>query len=182
VGDLPVVPGSSSGARQAFIGLHRLAYERLSELAPADEDAASVLTRVGVLCDLGDRLAYSRPTEARHDDGRFAAYRRYFTGELPFVTLPRDRNHVASRLDVPAFVVSLKRRPSETSRDVTDELADLLSDRIPELLAIVVHHSLGTQTLEPGSEQFEERATRLQNLASSRSTISSSTRKSMEPT
>jgi hypothetical protein len=164
LGDLPVLPGSSSAARQAFIGLHRLAYERLSELAPDNEDAAVVLTRVGVLCDLGDRLAYSNPTDARHDDGRFAAYRRYFTGKIPFATLPRDRNQVADRLGVPPFVVSLTRRPSETSRDVTDELADLLGDRIPELLAIVVHHSLGTQTLELGSQQFEERATRLKNL------------------
>jgi hypothetical protein len=164
VGELPVKPGSSSGARQAFIGLHHRAYERLGELALGDEDAVAVLTRIGVLCDLGDRLAYSSPTDARHDDGRFAAYRRYFTGKVPFATLPRDRNHVATRLAVPAFVVSLDRRPSETSRDVTDELADLLSDRIPELLAIVVHHSLGTQTLELGSQQFEDRATRLQNL------------------
>jgi hypothetical protein len=164
VDDLPVLPGSSSAARQAFIGLHRQAYERLGELAPADEDGATVLTRVGVLCDLGDRLAYASPTDARHDDGRFAAYRRYFTGKIPFATLPRDRNQVAARLAVQPFVVSLERRPTEASRDVTDELADLLGDRIPELLAIVVHHSLGTQTLELGSQQFEERATRLQNL------------------
>jgi hypothetical protein len=164
LGDLPVAPGSSSGARQAFIGLHRHAYERLSELALADEDAASVLRHVGVLCDLGDRLAYASPADARHDDGRFAAYRRYFTGAVPFATLPRERNQVATRLGVRPFVVSLQRRPSETSRDVTDELADLLGDRIAELLAIVVHHGLGTQTLELGSQQFEERATRLQNL------------------
>ena len=58
----------------------------------------------------------------------------------------------------------MKRRQSDTGRDVTDEVADLIADRIPELLAIVVHHSLGTQTLEPGSQQFEERATRLRNL------------------
>ncbi len=37
LGDLPVLPGSSSAARQAFIGLHRLAYERLSELALDDD-------------------------------------------------------------------------------------------------------------------------------------------------
>jgi hypothetical protein len=140
--DLPLLPDSSSGARQAFMGLHRLAYERLSELALGDEDAAEVLTQAGVLCDLGDRLEYVEPTEARHDDGRFAAYRRYFSGKVPFATLPRDRNQVAARLKIPPFVVSLNRRPSETSRDVTDELAGLLGDRTPELLAIVVHHSL----------------------------------------
>lgn len=164
LGELPVSPGSSGGARQAFIGLHRLAYERLSELALDDPDTTEVLARVGVLCDLGDRLGYSSQTDARHDDGQFAAYRRYFAGKIPFATLPRDRNQVAVRLGLPAFVVSLNRRQSETSRDVTDELAGLLSDRIPELLAITVHHSLGTQTLEQGSQQFEERAKRLQNL------------------
>ena len=88
----------------------------LASLRLADEDAATVLTRVGVLCDLGDRLAYSSPTDARHDDGRFAAYRRYFTGKIPFATLPRDRNQVAARLAVPPFVVSLKRRPTEASQ------------------------------------------------------------------
>ena len=48
--------------------------------------------------------------------------------------------------------------------DVTDQLRGILGDRIPELLAIVVNHSLGTQTLELTSVQFEERARRLQAL------------------
>ena len=165
-GGLPVRPDSSSGARQAFIGLHRLAYERLHELAAGDPDALSgLLARVGVLCDLGDRLGYvSPPGDARHDDGRFAAYRRYFVGQVPFATLPRDRGPVATHLGIPTFGVSLERRLSKTSRDVTDELSELLGDRIPDLLAIVVHHSLGTQTLQLGSRDFEDRAKRLRNL------------------
>jgi hypothetical protein len=166
IGGLAVSPESTTSARQAFVGLHRLAYERLAELAEDDSDAvADLLVRVGVLCDLGDGPGYvSPPSNARHDDGRFASYRRYFAGEVPFASLPRDRSQVATSLRIPPFAVSLKRRQGDVGRDVTDEVADLLADRIPELLAIVAHHSLGTQTLEPGSHQFEERAKRLRNL------------------
>ena len=105
LGGLPVSPDSSSGARQAFIGLHRLAYERLEELAVDNPDAASgLLARVGVLCDMGDGLGYvSPPSDARHDDGRFAAYRRYFAGEVPFASLPRDRSQLAAGLGIPPF-------------------------------------------------------------------------------
>jgi len=164
--ELPVAPSSSSGARQAFSGLHRLAYERLEELAATQHDAiAAAISGVGVLCDLGDSLGYVTPPEnARHDDGEFASYRRYFAGRIPFLVLPRDRRTVAGRLGVPKFAVVEERRPTGQSRDVTDDLADLLADRVPELLAIVAHHSLGAQTLEPGSQQFEERAKRLRNL------------------
>jgi len=164
-GALPVSPGSSSGARQAFAGLHRLAYERLDDFWESDRDAVNAaISRVGVLCDFGDSLGHAGPAEARHDDGTFASYRRYFTGRVPFVALPRDKGPVATRLGVPPFAVVEERRPTDKSIDVTDELGDLLDDRIPELLAIVAHHSLGTQTVELGSQQFEERARRLRNL------------------
>jgi len=164
-GSLAVDPHSSSSARQAFIGLQRRAYERLNEVTSAESDQASkVLQQVGVLCELGDMLVYCEPTAVRHDDGRFVSYRRFFYGRIPFVVLPRDRGQVASRLGLAAFIVELVRRESAESRDVTDEVAELLGDRVPELLAILVHHSLGTQTLEPSSQQFEERARRLRNL------------------
>lgn len=164
-GSLAVHPNSSSSARQAFIGLHRLAYERLDEVTSAETGQASqVLERVGVLCELGETLLYCEPADVRHDDGHFVSYRRFFDGRVPFAVLARDRGPVASRLGLSAFVVELVRRESVETRDVTDEVADLLGDRVPELLAILVHHSLGTQTLEPSSQQFDERARRLSNL------------------
>ena len=164
-GSLAEDPDSSRSARQAFIGLHRLAYERLDEVASVETAQASeVLQRVGVLSELGDTLVYNDPADVRQDDGRFIAYQRFFDGRVPFAVLARDRGAVATRLGLSAFVVELVRRESIETRDVTDEVADLLGERVPELLAIVVHHSLGTQTLEPSSQQFEERARRLRSL------------------
>ncbi len=56
-GSLVVDPTSSGSARQAFVGLHRLAYERLSELAgQSTGEVAEILGATGVLCDLGDGL------------------------------------------------------------------------------------------------------------------------------
>lgn len=164
-GSLAEDPDLSRSARQAFIGLHRLAYERLEEVTSVETGQASeVLERVGVLSELGDTLVYCKPVDVRHDDGRFISYQRFFDGRVPFAVLARDRGPVASRLGLSAFVVELVRRESIETRDVTDEVADLLGERVPELLAIVVHHSLGTQTLEPSSQQFAERARRLRNL------------------
>ncbi|MEJ7786405.1 MAG: hypothetical protein WKF96_16500, partial [Solirubrobacteraceae bacterium] len=164
-GSLPEDPASSRSARQAFIGLHRLAYERLDEVTSVQTGQASeVLQRVGVLSELGNSLVYQEPGDVRHDDGRFISHQRFFDGRVPFAVLARDRGPVATRLGLLAFVIELVRRESVETRDVTDEVADLLADRVPELLAIVVHHSLGTQTLEPSSQQFEERARRLRNL------------------
>lgn len=164
-GSLVVDPTSSGSARQAFVGLHRLAYERLSELAvQAGDEVAEVLAATGVLCDLGDGLVYRAVHDARHDDGRFSTYVRHFVGVVPFVALPRDQEVRATRLGIEPFVVHLTRRGDDDGVDVTDQLRGILGDRIPELLAIVVNHSLGTQTLEMTSTQFEERARRLQAL------------------
>jgi hypothetical protein len=164
-GSLAVDPHSSSSARQAFIGLHRLAYERLDDLtSPESGKAREVLERVGVLCELGDALVYRQPADVRHDDGHFVSYRRFFDGRVPFAVLARDRGPVATRLGLSSFVVELVRRENTETRDVTDEVAEYLGERVPELLAILIHHSLGTQTLEPSSQQFEERARRLRNL------------------
>lgn len=162
---LPVDPTSSGSARQAFVSLHRLAYDRLGELIGDDTEAvAGALAITGLLCELGDGLVYRPPSEARHDDGRFSTYVRHFVGMVPFVVLARDHEVRAARLGIPPFVVRLDRRGHHDGEDVTDELRGLLADRIPELLAIVVNHSLGTQTLELTSLQFEERARRLQAL------------------
>lgn len=162
---LPVDPASSGSARQAFVGLHRVVYERMAELASnAPEAVADVFADVGVLCEFGDGLVYRAPSEARHDDGRFSTYVRHFVGTVPFLVLPRDQEARAKAIGVPQFFVSLTRRGGDDGEDVTDELRGLLADRIPELLAIVVNHSLGAQTLELTSLQFEERAKRLQAL------------------
>ena len=162
-GTLPVSPGAGSSERQSFVGLHRLAYERLAELR-RPEDRSDPLDGVGVLCELGEGLEYRRAAEAFHDDGDFASYRRYFSGRVPFVEIQPDRRVVARALGVPEFNVELTRREAQVETDVTSEVSELISDRVPELLAIVVHHSLGAQTLEPTSAEFELRARRLQRL------------------
>jgi hypothetical protein len=119
---------------------------------------------VHVLCDVGDALDYISPDVARHDDGRFAAYRRYFAGNIPFVQVPRDQEVVAKRLGIKPFEVEFVRRDAGPGVDVTEEVADLLGDRVAEFLAIVVHHSLGSQTLELDSAQFHDRSRRLLQL------------------
>ena len=164
-GTLPEDPLQSGTARQAFVGLHRLAYERLAELTnDSPGEVGQILDGTEVLCELGDKLAYRPVAEARHDNGRHSTYVRHFIGEVPFVVVPRDGEVVAARLKVPPFRVHLSRRGGDDGRDVTDDVRSILGDRVPELLSIVVHHSLGPQTLEVTGEQFPIRARRLQNL------------------
>ena len=166
-GELSADPAISGSARQAFVGLHRLCYERLRELSSGpSRDVAAVLEddEVGVLCELGENLVYRKPGEARHDDGRFATYTRYFVEQVPFAVLPRDGTRAWEHLGIKPFRLELTRRSGDKGRDVTDEVRDLHAERISELLAILVHHSLGGQTLDETSEPFEERARRLRNL------------------
>lgn len=163
--ELPIDPTTSGSARQALVGLHRLAYERLSELSSAQSrDVAAVLKEVEVLCELGESLVYRKPDEAWHDDGRFATYARHFVDHVPFAVVPRDRMSVAERLGILKFRLKLNRRGEDEGQDVTEDVRDIHSDRIAELLAIVVHHSLGAQTLDETGEPFEVRARRLRNL------------------
>lgn len=161
---LPINPATSGSAWQAFVGLHRLAYERLSELSSEQPEASAVLERTGVLCVVGDRLVYCHPREARHENGRFATYVRYFVDSIPFAVLPRDRESVASRLGIARFELQLTRRGEDEGRDVTDDVRSLHVDRIAELLSIMVHHSLGTQTLDATSHEFDVRTRRIRNL------------------
>jgi hypothetical protein len=163
-GALPIDVLASGSARQAFISLHRTAYERLSELAIEQREAATALERTGVLCDLGENLVYRQPADVRHDDGSFSPYVRYFVGTIAFAALARDRGQVAARLGISTFRLELGRRGANEGREVTAELQHLHADRIAELLAIMVHHSLGTQTLDSAGDQFEQRARRIQNL------------------
>ncbi len=166
-GELAVDPMVSGSARQAFVGLHRLAYERLSEHSTVQAVDAAVLEGdddVGVLCELGEDLVYRKPGEARHDDGRFATYTRHFVGDVPFAAVARDRGPTAKRLGIPEFRLRLSRRDKGEGQDVTDDVRDMHLDRIAELMAIVVHHSLGGQTLDETSGEFDTRARRLRNL------------------
>ena len=153
-------PRQTSGARRAFVGLHRVAYDRLADL---DEEKAAGENQINVLCEVGDKLAYRSAGEVFHDNGSFASYRRYF-GSLPFAELAKEKVSVADHLGVRRFEVELERRPSSQPEDVTDEIPELLADRIPEFLAILVHHVLAGQTLDPDSADFRTRARRLQQL------------------
>jgi len=78
--------------------------------------------------------------------------------------LPRIGAAVASHLDISRFELTLARRSKEEGQDVTDEVREFLGDRVHELLSIMVHHSLGAQTLDAQSEEFERRARRIRNL------------------
>ena len=158
-GELPA--SGSSGSRQALIGLHRLAYERLAEFG---EQGAEILERVGVLCERRGDLEFRPPVESRHDDGRNSTYRRHFAAVVPFVALAREKGPVAKALRLLPFEVDLVRRGDDPGQDVTADLTEALANRIPEFLAILVHHSLGAQTLDPASEEFQRRFQRLQAL------------------
>ncbi len=116
---------------------------------------------LAVLCDVGDALEYCPPTSAFHDDGAFASYRGYFSGRIPFAVLAKEKRAVAAHLGVERFEVELKRRESGSPQDVTDDLTDLLADRVPEFLAILVHYVIAGQTLDPTGPEFDSRARRL---------------------
>lgn len=146
--------------RQSFIGLHRLVYDRLAEL----EDGRDVLARTDILCELADRIVHVPTSEARHDDGRFAPFRRSFARDVPFAVLARPRTAAAKALGILPFEVDVHRIGHDEGADVTHLLRHATTDRTAELLAILVHHSLGAQTLEPSSQEFETRSRRLQNL------------------
>lgn len=159
-------PGASSSARTAFGSLHRQAYERLANLAESDDDADGGGADDGVLpvlCEVGDELAYRSPADAFHDDGTFANYRRFF-GALPFADISREKGSVAAYLGIKPFEVELNLRKSGSPEDVTDEVSEFLADRVPEFLAILVHHVLAGQALDPGKPEFATRARRLTRL------------------
>lgn len=158
-------PRASGSARQAFIGLHRIAYERLAKLESGQSEAAKdVAHRTRVLCDLGGTLIYCQPSEARHDDGRFAAHKHHFAGRIPFAVLSSDRTAVANALGIPRFELELTRVGEDKGQDITDEVREIHADRIPELLAIMAHHSLGAQTPDETSPEFKVRANRIRSL------------------
>lgn len=147
-------------ARQSFVGLHRLIYEALTNQQASEQ----VPDDFEVLCELGSRLVHRRRYVSRHDDGRYVSYRARFAGRVPFVVLARDKGNVAKALGIPTFEVSVVRRDADPGEDITDSLRKELTERIPELLAVMVHHVGGTNPLEPSSDAFRERANRLSNL------------------
>jgi hypothetical protein len=144
-------------ARQSFLSLHRMIYERLviTEVLPDDFE---------VLCELGSDLVYRRRSQCRHDDGRFVGYTSRFGGRVAFVALARDKQAVAKALGVDPFVLSITRRGSELGEDITFDLHDELTDRIPEILALMVHYGSGSNTLDPTSQAFSRRANSLTKL------------------
>lgn len=144
-------------ARQCFLSLHRMIYERLviSEVLPDDFE---------VLCELGSDLVYRRRSQCRHDDGRFVGYTSRFGGRMAFVALARDKQAVAKALGVDPFVLSITRRGSESGEDITSDLGDELTDRIPEILALMVHYGSGSNTLDPTSQAISRRANSLTKL------------------
>lgn len=156
----------NSSYRQAFISLHRLAYERLGDLVRERlVDVDDALAGCGILCERGDRLEYHSPSDAFHDDGRYSSYLKYFNGKLPLVVISREATWVAEALGVRKLSMKFDRRIVKNERDVTLELSSMLFDRTAELLAIMVNHSLGTKTMEVGSDDFERRARKLQTLS-----------------
>lgn len=149
-------PGDGPAERQAFIGLHRLIYRRLVALdAPAPAE---------VLAEDGTALIHAPPALCRFDDGRHAGHRRHFVGRLAFAALSRDQEAVAGRFAIPRFRLNVNRRDGGDERDDTPAARLLLHDRIDEMMAVLVFHSLGGPTLDLGSDAFRERATRLTQL------------------
>lgn len=145
--------------RQSFVGLHRLIYEALSVRISGNQ----LPEDFEVLCELGSGLVYRRLTDCRHDDGRHAAHRPRFASRLPFVVLARDKTAVARGLGIAPFEVVVERRGTDEGHDVTGELQNEFTDRIPELLAVMVHQA-GTNPLDPNGDAFRERSNRLRNL------------------
>ncbi len=150
----------AGNGRQSFVGLHRLIYEALS----ANDPDQAFLEDFEVLCELGSNLVHRLPAQCRHDDGKHVAHRPRFAGRVPFVVLARDKTAVARGLGVQAFEVIVERQGSDQGEDITDQLRHELTDRIPELLAVMVHHAGGTNPLDPTGDAFRERANRLRNL------------------
>lgn len=147
--------------RRSFISLHTLLYELLAE---HPDSGTGILDERGVLCQLGGSTVYSTREQARHDDGTYSAYLRHFAHQVPLCVLPRDRGRTAKSLGIQSLRVDLRREGDAEGEDVTEELGWLLGDRRAELMAILVHHSLGTQTLTSGSEEFTRRSQRLARM------------------
>lgn len=148
--------------RRSFVSLHTMIYERLAELPSSD--GRNVLEQTGVLCTIGDSLVFSTVSDARHDDGAYSSYIRHFIDRVSLAVVARDRTRTAERLGIEKLAIALRREGEDEGTDVTDELTGMLAARMPELLAILVHHSLGSQTLTLDSDSFRRRAQRLRRL------------------
>lgn len=149
-------------ARQAFVASHVRLYELL--IAHPPERVSAVLAEIGVLADNGAQLVWVKPTDARHDDGSFASYRRHFLGQIPFLVVPRRETGLANALGVPRFSVTLSRVPIEGEQSEAPTPPRWLADAMPELLAILLFVPVSGQPLTVGSTQFSTRARRLAAL------------------
>lgn len=156
---------AKSTDRRSVVSLHSMLYERLADL-PADAGKAA-MGETDVLCTLGSTLSFESVADARHDDGTYSSYVRYFVSSVPLTVVPRDQVRTARALGISKLEINLRRDGDgdDDGIDVTDELTGMLAERMPQLLAILVHHSLGAQTLTLDSDAFRQRAQRLKRLA-----------------
>jgi hypothetical protein len=149
-------------SRQAFVAAHVRLYELLRD-RPRDQVAA-IADSVGVLTEVGTRLEWVKPAHARHDHGRFTAYRRHFAGQLAFLAVPRQATWLADTLGVPRFEVTLTRVRTEGEEAEEPSTPGWLADALPELLALLAFVHVGGDPITVGSVQFLLRARRLAAL------------------
>jgi hypothetical protein len=147
---------------QALGALHWRLYEQLTRRDP--DQARALVSDVGVLAIRGRSLVYRPPEDVRHDDGSFTAYKRYFTGHVPFTVLPRDLGPVADKLGVPRFDLDLERVSGGNENDVTENVRPYVHGRDAEFLALQAFHPLGTQALQLDGRAFPRRAEKLRRL------------------
>ena len=163
-GKLPEDPNENHGARHTFIGIHRILWERLTKVLKDDESLASNIAEIGLLAEIGSKLCYVKPKEARHDNGKFAYYKQHFIGQVPFVTLNREQDTIAKRLGVAPFNVKLSLNLANKKQDVTEQFLKEVLSYLPEIISLMVFYRIGGMPMELGGETFQNRVERLKNL------------------
>lgn len=158
----PMSVGTEAG--RAFMGLHRQVYERMHHRAKdeeAREHLRSVVQETRVLATMGSHLGFVPPADARHDNGEASVWKPLFGSRIPFVVVKSDQAPVAGTLGVAPFSVEVSPDIGDDGVDVTDEVRGLIHERAAEFLALMCYYAIGGPTLDPGSRQFHQRATRL---------------------
>jgi len=153
----------TSEAGRAYMSLHRRLYDRLLHLGGDHGLEATRLT--GVLATKGSSLVFASSSDARHDRGSLALYRRLFDADVPFLAVKADRPAVATTLGVRAFEVHVDRLGNEEGEDVTPEVEEFVGLRLPMLLAALVYYPVAGSTLDIEGPLFRERAQRLAALS-----------------
>lgn len=153
-----------SSFRQAFIGLHQRLYSRLREICKK-EIAQDCIAKVGVLCTQGDKLIWEKPETCWFDDGKFAAYKHHFIGDIPFCILSRSDEDiaVASFLVISPFKLKIERSDSGPPTNVTANFP-IFHNRLVELFALLVYYKIGAFSLTIDGKEFPLRLQRVKNL------------------